>query len=116
MFPLLVLASLAVLKPGDLLTVEASCKVSDQPNVTASCSMIVSSPLPLTSPIFLAKGWDSSNHMADGLWVRAFVKDSGKVCLKDGIQMSDGRIWAGGLAYERCEPVTWSELPEGSLG
>lgn len=105
-------------QPGDLITISASCSYAS-PNqapesTTAYCQVVVRSPLGLDKPIYVANGWRTergsdgkwqtkwSGQLANGMLVRAYVWDNGKTKLTDGIQLSDGRVWVDGKAYDRA--------------
>lgn len=102
------LVSLAQLSPGEIITIKASCtylpsKRSEPYTVYNQIYVAFKSQFCNTRPYYLAQGWEKSNHLADGLMVRAFVNMYGDVKLVDGIQLSDGRIWVDGVAFERSQ-------------
>lgn len=105
MNPAALLLLAVVLNPGDVISIQANCQI-DQGSITrASCQIVIKSPIFTNRPVFLTQGWERSNHKADGMLVRAFVNTGGQVKLLDGIQMSDGRVWANDHAFPRANPI-----------
>lgn len=102
------LVSLGQLNPGEIITFSASCtylpsRRSQPRTVYDQAYVVCKSQFCNTRPYYLAQGWEKSDHLADGLMVRAFVNMYGDVKLVDGIQLSDGRIWVNGVAFERTD-------------
>jgi len=96
---------ISVVAPGDVVLIQAKCVTDQGSTIRAICKIVIKSPIYTNRPVFLAQGWERSNHLADGMLVRAFVNTGDGVQLIDGTQMSDGGIWANDRAYERADPV-----------
>ena len=96
--------------PCSLITIRAFCSyalpATGQYEVASDeATLLVSYGSPNRGPVYLAQGYDRTNHLADGWLVRAFVRTDKGVELVDGIQLSDGSVWVNGKAYMRADSV-----------
>ncbi len=96
--------------PGYLVTIRAYCAYT----VTRThqhllsydeATIVVTSDPRNGRPVYVAQGYDRSNHLADGWLVRAFVRTDEGVKLVDGIQLFDGSVWVNGVAYARADSL-----------
>ena len=99
----------AVMSPGDVVLIQARCATEQGSTIRAVCKIVIKSPIYTNRPVFLAQGWERSNHLADGMLVRAFVNTGAGIGLIDGTQLSDGGIWANDRAYQRADPAPFTQ-------